>query len=98
MWSYKISFIIGEIPAEFEAGSDGRLYHFSNEKLTYTEAKSHCENKGAELAYGTNADELRAIRKALSKQKEVFLGRYLYVNTNEFIKETEKFQFMFSHS
>ena len=98
MWCYKISFIIGEIPAEFEAGSDGRLYYFSNEKLTYTEAKSHCENKGAELAYGTSADERRAIRKALSKQKEVFLGRYRYVNTNEFIKETEKFQFMFSHS
>ena len=88
MWCYKISFITGEIPAEFEVGSDGRLYYFSNEKLTYTEAKSHCENKGAELAYGTNADELRGIRKAWSMQKQGFLGRY-NANLNEFIKETE---------
>ena len=64
------------------------MYYFSNEKLTYTEAKSHCENKGAELAYGTNADELRGIRKAWSMQKQGFLGRY-NANLNEFIKETE---------
>ena len=71
--------MIGEIPAEFEAGADGRLYYFSNERLTYTEAKNNCENKGAELAYATNADELRGIRKAMPSQKEGFLGRYICV-------------------